>query len=136
MPLNFRKIAKCPSCLPDAAGAIFRRQMGNEGWEWKCSNCHHIMPIRKITPSKEITKCQAEIIEKIKALGWAVETKMIGRAVWIQGKKDRGSFGMNLIAWDSIFGTISVKGTYKITLQRLGEPKIVTDSIGLSVWLS
>lgn len=129
---RYEKRAKCPKCLPDIAGAYFK---ADGTTEWVCTNCGHRMPRRVNNPVPTVTPSQERVLVRLRSFGWAIETKMIGRSVWVTGSKDRGSVGMNLIAGDSIYGKIGPRGSFEIKLQRLGADKVLTDDIGLEVYL-
>lgn len=129
-----RKCAKCPKCCPDG-GAIFRATWEGESDVWQCMNCGYTTKRYSIKASGTQTESQTHVIERLKRAGWDVSVEMIGRNVFVKAGKDRGSVGMNLIAGDSLYGTIGVRGAFKLTLQRLGTNPVITDDIGFSVYL-
>src|SRR5215831_6173402 len=136
------KLAKCPNCLPDCAGAYFDREMkdypvdGPPVYQWKCRNCNHTMPYTPIKPKPETeTASQKEVIALLTALCWTLEIKWHGRNIWVVGRKDRGSPVLNLFNGDSFYGTIGVRGKFRLTLHRLGGDKVLTDRIDLNVYL-
>lgn len=133
---KFEKKAKCPKCLPDVAGAYFKADFVGEGKsEWVCNNCGYRTPRRTNKPSGRITPSQKRVIDLLTSYGWTLETKMIGSAVWVSGRKDRSNPGMNLIAGDSFYGTIGTRGAISLTLQRIGKDVSIDDDIGMSVYL-
>lgn len=119
---------KCPRCCPDG-GAIFSR-WGAE--EKKCHNCHLVLPFRRIKPTGKPTPSQDRILAQVVQLfGGTPEIRMIGRTLWFSlVNRER-----NWLLGDSLFGTIEPKGKFKITLQRIGGDKVLTDQIGLKVYL-
>ena len=134
---KFRKIAKCPNCLPDVAGAIFRATYNDDFGPtdgplnaWKCCNCGHMMPRRVNKPTQKITPSQQEVLNRLTRMGWVLETKFIGRNLWITGKAET-----HWLHGDTMFGTIGPRGNFKLERQvPLIPAKKVTDSIGLSVY--
>lgn len=134
---SYKKKAKCPQCLPDIAGAIFTKRMGEDGWYWECNNCHHKAKCQKHKPTQKVSQSQQKWLDLLTAKGWTLETNWVNSSgvLWVVGKKDRGSVGMNLIAGDSFYGTIGSKGKLKLTLQRLGKDVVITCDIGISVYL-
>lgn len=132
MPFRSTKLAKCPSCCPDG-GAIFT-VYGSA--EWRCNNCGHTTPRRKNSPQPKVTASQQAVLTLLTRLGWTLETKFIGRGVWVVGRKDRGNATSNLILGDSFYGNIGVRGTFKLNLQRFGGDKVITDNAGAEVYLN
>jgi hypothetical protein len=118
---------KCPRCCPDG-GAVF------DNWvtQKECRNCGLVIHIRKIKPSGKITKSQQGVLDQIiEAFGGTPEISMIGRSVFLKlVNRER-----NWMLGDSLFGSIGVNGKFKITLQRLGGDAIITDRIGINVYL-
>jgi hypothetical protein len=133
--MSLRKVGKCANCCPDG-GAIFRASWGDADERlWKCCNCGHTTKRYTIKSSGEMTESQTAVVKRLERAGWTITIEMIGRTVFVKGSKDRGSAGMNLIAGDSLYGTIGVRGAYKLTLQKFGGSIVITDEIGISVYL-
>jgi hypothetical protein len=134
------KVAKCSRCLPDLKGAILEAgldfsESGDLVKIWECRNCGNKTPRKTLSPKAKITPSQQKVIDRLTAAGWILETSFIGRKVWVSGKKDRGSMGMNLIAGDSFYGTIGAAGSFSLKLQRLGGEVEVDDDTGIYVYL-
>lgn len=128
-----KKTAKCPSCLPDSAGACFTAVWSDEDSglnTWECNNCGHRMPRRRNKPTEKITPSQQRVIDKLTEMGWKLEVTFIGRKVWISGKAET-----NWLFGDTMFGTIGPRGNFEFERQTPFIPaKKITDSIGLSVY--
>lgn len=135
--MKTRKTAKCPKCCPDG-GAIFRKTYGISGWEWQCNNCGCVRPARKNKPTGRMTPSQKAVVAKLEAQGWTVETKIInnGPTWWVSATRDFGNPGQNLFLGTNVYGPIGPRGKFKLTLQRFGGEKVVTDSTGIYVYLS
>lgn len=132
---KFRKVAKCPGCCPDIVAAIFKAtygpdKIGGSFDVWQCQNCNWQMPRRVNKPTEKITPSQQRVLDKLAALGWKLETKFIGRKLWIEGKCETCFwFG------ESMFGTIGPRGDFKLTRQipcLKNEPK----TSHLDIWFS
>lgn len=127
------KRAKCPQCLPDVKGAIFTRH----GSEWCCNNCHYTTPYTPKKRTGKLTPSQQSVISQIERMGWKVEATFneYSDRVWVVGSRDFGNPGQNLILGTSFYGTIGKRGAFKLTLQRFGSDKVLTNDIELSVYL-
>lgn len=130
---RFRKIAKCPNCLPDIAGAIFNARTSEVGQVWVCANCNHHMPRRQNKPAKKVTPSQQRILDKLAFMGWRV-TKVtfmeFGRDIWIEAESDN-----SWVLGDRTYGSIGPRGSFKLHTTGIGSVKEVTDEIALSVYL-
>jgi len=107
------KLAKCPYCCPDVAGAIFERTWDLDRDErcWECRNCGTYIranrrsekPTTKMTPSQKhsfdlvLERFETPVIEK---------QEFIGRKLWIQ-IKDENKF-------QSVSGTIGAGGKFNL----------------------
>lgn len=130
---RYRKVAKCPNCLPDVAGAIFNARMLETGSEWVCANCNHKMPRRVNKPTKKITPSQQRIIDRLTAMGWRVtkvEMREYGRGIWIEAECDN-----NWMMGNKTYGGIGPRGSFKLHTTGIGSVREVTDDIGISVYL-
>jgi hypothetical protein len=132
------KTAKCPGCCPDAAGAIFEREVVSfdvEPWiyEWRCRNCGHVLPAKASPKATKLTPSQEQVVERLRAtFGGSVEVDLQpSRKAWVRGRNDERSIYDGTV----LGGWIGPMGAYELTLYRLG-PKIkVTDRIGWSVYI-
>jgi hypothetical protein len=127
---------KCPRCCPDG-GACFSPTYLEDGLAKQCNNCGHIINLRKrprATGKPNAT--QQRVINRITSLfGGIPEITPVSptsRRVWISLK----NYDRPMLVGDSLFGTIGPNGAFKITLQRLFGDKVLTDDIGLDVYLA
>lgn len=128
------KIGKCPTCCP-TGGAILKATYDDDNKVWQCMNCGVEQPRRVNKSSGEMTPSQQAVVRALEAKGWKVETRMIGRNVFVKGDKDRGSPALNLFSGDKLYGKIGVRGSFELTLMRFGPDVKITDDIGISVYL-
>jgi len=127
-----KKIAKCSNCCPDG-GAIFKKEMSDDGWQWKCQNCHMVVMCRKHNPTPKVTPSQQKVIDRITKMGWVVrDQKFIGRKLFI-------SFDHPTRDWllgNSFFGVIGPAGGFEFDWHPVfGTTKKLTDVIDLDVYL-
>lgn len=131
---KYKKVAKCPQCLPDHVGAIFRREYVGEGdvvWQWKCSNCGHRMPFARKKPTNTITASQQRVIDRLTAMGWRVtKTEMSGRRVWVEAECDNPWFWGN-----KTYGTIGPTGKFNLHSTGFGTSHECKDWIAVKVYL-
>ncbi len=122
---------RCPNCCPDG-GACFDRVFGDDGWAKKCTNCFHIYPIRKAKKQTAPNATQGRVIARLVELGWNVtKQEMIGRKVWVAAEHPT----KNWLLGNTLFGTIGPAGAFKLTLQTVGKNPVITDDIGVNVYL-
>lgn len=115
------KLAKCPICLPDSAGAIFT-MYGSD--EWECNNCGHKLPRRKNNPEPKITPSMQNVLDALKNLGWTVETSFIGRKLWVTASHPT----RNWIIGNRLYGTIGVRGDIELKLQRFETVRVINST--------
>lgn len=124
---------KCPRCCPDG-GACFKVEYDYDTGKdvKKCTNCYLMLPLRRVKASGKPTTKQQEVIDRVRATGWTVdEVKMIGRKVWITFSHPTRSW----LLGNTGFGTIGVCGAFELKLQTIGKDAVITDDIGIKVYL-
>lgn len=132
---------KCPNCCPDG-GACFTIELDWDAIDRgedtnrkvkRCNNCHHTLPFRRIKATGKPTTSQQRILDQVMdVFGGTIEKQeMIGRKLFFTATNPAKSMWTG----NSLFGTIGVGGSFKITLQRIGGDAKITDNIGISVYL-
>jgi hypothetical protein len=129
-----KKVAKCEQCCP-TGGAILIASYNDSGEMcWRCDNCH-LETVRRQHPRKgeyEPTPNQQKVIDMLtRTFGGEIKVEMVGRKVFITGSNESRPF----FTGQGFYGTIGVRGTYVIKLQRFGGDVEITDMIGISVYL-
>lgn len=129
------KHGKCPHCLPTGGAILTATYDDDFGKVWKCNNCGVTQSRRTNSPTLKVTPSQKAVIERLQRAGWELETKFIGRKVWVVGKKERGNVLANLYSGDSFYGTIGPRGAFSLKLQRIGGEKLIESEIDICVYL-
>lgn len=133
--MKHRKVTKCPQCLPDAAGAVFKTEYVDDGkWQWVCQNCWYKCPVRHVKRTGKPTKSQQRVLDKLVELGWTItKQELVGRKVWVEAKA--ADPNRSWFYGDSTYGTIGATGKFSLACTAVGSNKKCVDFIDLKVYL-
>lgn len=132
------KRGRCPNCCPDG-GAIFKAEVDfNEAGElvrvWKCCNCPQRLPRKTYRrESAKMTASQAKVFDRLAAdFGGVLQTQWVGRKVYVTATNEARRWFEGIM----VGGFIGPRGSYKLTLYRLGGDVVVEDGVAWSVYLT